>query len=272
MAATAAISIRVKRAAGRWSKLAMEQGAVMKQWAAISIFAVTALAATAAGPLPPELDRSASLEAAIAADPARLDLRYELAEEELRVIEAIGEAGRMPRVEAAIAAAAKHGGDDFILKKFRARARMAAGDWRAAAGLARECRKRMPDDLESRGLLAAAELQLGNQTAAIEEVQWMLDLRPDDAMSFAAAADLRMALGQWDGAMRFLREAIARQQHDDPRLKARDLAKAAVIYRELGQPDSAKQVSAEASKLCPPCQLPARAAAGSAKLAAGQGP
>lgn len=244
----------------------------MNQWASMMLLAMTGWAATAAGPLPPELDRSASLEAAIAADPARLDLRYELAEEELRVIEAFGGSGRMPRVEAAIASAAKHGGDDFVVKKLRARARMAASDWRAAADLARECRKRMPDDLESRGLLAAAELKLGNQKAAIEEVQWMLDLRPDDAVSFAAAADLRMALGQWDGAMRFLREAIARQQQDDPRLKAQILAKAAMIYRELGQLESAKQVAAEALKLCPPCRLPARVMAGFATLAAGQGP
>ncbi|MBI1357248.1 MAG: tetratricopeptide repeat protein [Acidobacteria bacterium] len=70
--------------------------------------------------------------------------------------------------------------------------------------------KLYPDDVLVYGFLADAETELGRYEEAIENVQWMLDLRPGNVPALTRAAYLRELHGWIDGATDFMQKAYER--------------------------------------------------------------
>jgi hypothetical protein len=73
----------------------------------------------------------------------------------------------------------------------------------------------MPDDLDIYECLVIAHLALDQVKDAETAAQGMLDLRTEDPRSFYAAARVREALGQVEGARQFHLEAYRRTSRFD---------------------------------------------------------
>lgn len=137
----------------------------------------------------------------------------------------------------------------FVELKQGAENALANGDAAKGLELARQANRRMPDDLETYSLLVRAYLKLGKIDDAERQAQWMLDIRIEHPLSLLRTADVREAIGQWDGAMAMLNEAYGRVK--TPREKAEILLHGAEIQRKAGRPESAKRLTNEARKLIP---------------------
>lgn len=118
-----------------------------------------------------------------------------------------------------------------------------------ALALAAQANRAMPDDLDIYSTLVRAHLALGNITEAEKQAQWMLDLRTEHPLSLQRAADVREALGQFDGAIALLNDAYGRVR--TPSEKAAILTQAARLQRKAGREASAQRLIEEARKLAP---------------------
>jgi tetratricopeptide (TPR) repeat protein len=136
---------------------------------------------------------------------------------------------------------------DVLSLKREAEGALARGEASKAVDLARQANRRMPDDLESYSLLVRAYLKLGRIGEAEREAQWMLDIRTEHPLSLVRAADVREAIGQWDGAMVLLNDAYGRAR--TPQEKAVILMQAAGVQRKAGRPDSAERLTGQARRL-----------------------
>ncbi len=138
---------------------------------------------------------------------------------------------------------------EFLELKRGAESALAKGDAAKALELAQQANRRMPDDLETYSLLVLANLKLGRIDDAERQAQWMLDLRTEHPLSLLRTADVREAIGQWDGAMAMLNGAFGRAK--TPREKAEILLHGAEIQRKAGRAESARRLMDEARKLVP---------------------
>ncbi|MEP7364974.1 MAG: tetratricopeptide repeat protein, partial [Acidobacteriota bacterium] len=138
---------------------------------------------------------------------------------------------------------------DVVDLKRDAENALSKGEPQKAVEFALQANRRTPDDLESYSLLVRAYLKLGKIEEAEKQAQWMLDLRTENPLSLLRAADVREAIGQWDGAMALLNDAYGRVQ--TPREKAEILLHGASIQRKAGRPESAERLTEQAHKLVP---------------------
>ena len=118
-----------------------------------------------------------------------------------------------------------------------------------ALTLAAQAQRAMPDDLEIYSILVRAHLALGQIAEAEKQAQWMLDLRTEHPLSLQRAADVREAIGQFDGAIALLNDAYGRVR--TPQEKAAILTQAARLQRKAGREASAQRLIEEARKLAP---------------------
>jgi tetratricopeptide (TPR) repeat protein len=81
------------------------------------------------------------------------------------------------------------------------------GKFREARDRAQELNRRVPDDVAVYGLLARAQIELGEFDKAEENVDWMFRLRPPSVESLTLGARLREHLGDIDGALDFCGQA-----------------------------------------------------------------
>jgi tetratricopeptide (TPR) repeat protein len=147
---------------------------------------------------------------------------------------------------ASVLAASEPAVDAASLKRDAENA-LVQGEPSKALDLARQANRRMPDDLEAYSLLVRAYLKLGKIEDAEKQAQWMLDLRTEHPLSLLRAADVREAIGQWDGAVALLNDAYGRVR--TPREKADILLHAASIQRKAGRPESAERLTEQARRL-----------------------
>ena len=118
-----------------------------------------------------------------------------------------------------------------------------------ALTLAAQAHRAMPDDLEIYSTLVRAHLAFGQIAEAEKQAQWMLDLRTEHPLSLQRAADVREAIGQFDGAIALLNDAYGRVR--TPQEKAAILTQAARLQRKAGRDSSAQRLIEEAHKLMP---------------------
>jgi tetratricopeptide (TPR) repeat protein len=90
--------------------------------------------------------------------------------------------------------------DNFETEKIQASALLGEHDYPAALELARALKKRVPDDLTVYGLLADAEIALGDYKDAEESTNWMLNLRRGNRPAYISASRLREVFGDAEGA------------------------------------------------------------------------
>ena len=97
--------------------------------------------------------------------------------------------------------------DNFEAQKIRVALMIGRKDFAKALELARALNWKTPDDVLVYGLLADADIGLGNYKEAEEAAQWMLDIRPGNVPGLLEGAQLRRLFGDTEGAMDFYSQA-----------------------------------------------------------------
>lgn len=171
----------------------------------------------------------------------------------------------------ALAARARETGDpsyyDAASKALKASFRIAPGDFAAsrirvwamigqhrfdeALELATELRDRLPDDPMVYGLLADANVELGDYAEAEEAVQWMLDLRPGNVPALTRAAHLRELFGDAEGAIELFAMAYQQVPTSESEERAWILAQLAHLYAQTGDWAAADRLSSQALEQFP---------------------
>lgn len=192
--------------------------------------------------------RIEALRREAAAKPAQDSVRLELAR---ALIERHRETGSREMLAEAQRQISATGAGGFERRKLETALLLERGQYRAALDSARALNRRAPDDLELYGFIADAETGLGNFSAAVEAVQWMLDLRPDDMSGQLRAADLRAAHGDRNGAIAMLTDILERTGTPDVSLRAAALTRLARLSLRGGKPSRARRLREEALKLLP---------------------
>ncbi|MCC6539988.1 MAG: tetratricopeptide repeat protein [Bryobacterales bacterium] len=140
---------------------------------------------------------------------------------------------------------------DYPLRRLRVRLLLAQGDATAAREQAAALNREMPDDLAVYGLLAEAQARLGDLAGAEKNVQWMLDLRPEDPRSLLAAARLRTRFGLHEGALQMYADAVRRFPAEEMAARCQTLVGAAESYLALGKLAGARDAAEQALRLAP---------------------
>jgi tetratricopeptide (TPR) repeat protein len=140
---------------------------------------------------------------------------------------------------------------NYGAQKIAVRVLLLERKWEDALEAAVKLNRRMPDDIEAYGLLVEAHLGLRQRKDAEGAAQWMLDLRSDHPLSLWRAAGVREAYGEWDGALRFLKDAYARTASGQTLERALIAAQMSRVSLRAGRAEQAEKLSAEARRLAP---------------------
>jgi tetratricopeptide (TPR) repeat protein len=128
-------------------------------------------------------------------------------------------------------------------------------EWTAALEAATKLNKQTPDDVAIYGYMADAEIALGDYKAAVENTQWMLNLRPGNAPAFLRAGLLREAYKDWKGALEILQMAYEGTPFAEREERAWVLVQMARVNLELGDAAAAQDAVHEALGLFPDYHL-----------------
>jgi tetratricopeptide (TPR) repeat protein len=108
-----------------------------------------------------------------------------------------------------------------------------------------------PDDVTVHGYLARVEMALGDDKAAEESAQWMLNMLPFNVPGLLIAADLRVHYGDPEGALEALNRAYAETAPTETGELAAIANKIAAIEINLGHFDAANRMVPRANELFP---------------------
>ena len=124
-------------------------------------------------------------------------------------------------------------------------------DFEGALAKARELNQKIPDDPMVYGLLADAQVELGDYAGAEESVQWMLDLRPGSVAALTRGAYMRELFGDLDGAMMWMSDALERTDPAAAEDRAWILAQMAHLEIQREEFDAAIELAEAALELFP---------------------
>lgn len=141
--------------------------------------------------------------------------------------------------------------DDFEGLKARAAILLAEHRYGEALQLATKLNKRIPDDVSVYGLVADADMELGNYDEAEKSAQWMLDLRPGNLPGLIEGAKLREFFGDLDGALDFLKQAFQKVPPGEPEQQAWLAAFMGRLMTEKGDYAAAGRTLTNALKFYP---------------------
>lgn len=140
---------------------------------------------------------------------------------------------------------------NYDSQKIRIAILLARHQYPQALEAAKDLNHRVPDDIPVWGLLADANLALGNYADAEKDIQWMLDLRPGNAPAFIEAAKLREVYGDHEGALDFLGEGLRRASENEVEDQAYLLTESARLQWLSGNSKSAADTLQRALHLFP---------------------
>jgi tetratricopeptide (TPR) repeat protein len=130
----------------------------------------------------------------------------------------ISDVGYYQKAEETLDRAAALSPDDFETRRTRVWLMLGRHEFTKALDAAAKLNKEAPDDVTIYGYLADANTELGNYSAAVDAVQWMLKLRTGNIPGLTRAAYLRELHGDVEGAIELMRrayDATAFQQAED---------------------------------------------------------
>ena len=116
---------------------------------------------------------------------------------------------------------------------------------------ARALNRRAPDDILVYGLLADANIELGNYKDAEEAAQWMLDMRPGNVPGLTRAAYLRELFGDIDGSVELMNAAYQNTVPNEVEDRAWILTQIAHLQLMSGNIASAEKILQRALELFP---------------------
>lgn len=119
-------------------------------------------------------------------------------------------------------------------------------DFTGALTLAKQLNREVPDDVLTYGLIADAEMALGDYKEAEEATQWMINLRRNTPAGFERGAILRELFGYPDASLEWWASALRLASPADTEERAWILTQAAGVQIRAGRLDSAEKYVREA--------------------------
>jgi tetratricopeptide (TPR) repeat protein len=114
-------------------------------------------------------------------------------------------------------------------------------EFQKALQAATDANRKIPDDVLFYGLIADADIELGNYPAAEDATQWMLNLRPGNTPALLHTARLREIYGDLEGSEEMLEQALAQTAPFQSRERASDAMHLAHLAYLRGDLDTASQ-------------------------------
>ena len=130
---------------------------------------------------------------------------------------------------------------DYDTQRSRAANFLKGKRFSEAKALAAELNRRAPDDVEGYGILAEAQIELGEYEAAEKNVNWMFRLRPPSVESLSLGARLREKFGDVPGALEFCGTAFGMTLPADTDARERLMLLTASIESRAGMHKQAQQ-------------------------------
>jgi len=190
----------------------------------LAILAILAIPAvygqSTLGTLTPAQQKISWAQAAIKENPDRSQPYNDLAIGFVRRARETADTGNYDQAEPALQKSLQISPDNFEAQKTRIMVLIGRKDFAEALELAKVASRKMPDDVQTYGMLADADLGLGNYKDAEEAAQWMLDLRPGNIPGLLRGARLRQMFGGTGGAMDFYSQSY----QQTPPTQTEDLA------------------------------------------------
>jgi tetratricopeptide (TPR) repeat protein len=132
--------------------------------------------------------------------------------------------------------------NNFETEKIRVTILLGEYEFPEALSAAKALNKRVPDDVMVYGLLARANMELGNYKDAENAAQWMLNLRPGNLPALTHAAHLRELFGDADGSYELLEIALETTSSMEVEENARILTEMGHLRLAAGNPDAAEKL------------------------------
>jgi tetratricopeptide (TPR) repeat protein len=114
-------------------------------------------------------------------------------------------------------------------------------EFEKALQAATDANRKIPDDVLFYGLIADADIELGDYPAAEQATQWMLNLRPGNTPALLHTARLREIYGDLEGAEQMLEQALGQTAPFQSRERASDAVHMAHLAYLRGDLDTAWQ-------------------------------
>jgi tetratricopeptide (TPR) repeat protein len=199
----------------------------------------------------PAQQRIAAAKLQIEADPKKVQAYNELALALLRRNRETLDPRYLKDADAALAQGLKLQPDDFQLLKTQVALMLSRHEFTEARERARILNRRTPDDVMTYGLIAEADIALGNYPEAETNAQWMMNLLPNNTPALLVGAMLRTLYGDVHGAIDFLNRAHAQTSPAEVEDLAWIANQIAAIQIQSGQYDAAAQTLERADQVFP---------------------
>jgi tetratricopeptide (TPR) repeat protein len=162
-----------------------------------------------------------------------------------------GDPGCYDQAEAALHPALSK--DPHNMEALKAEAMILLGrrEFEKAIDLTRKLKSENPDDVLIHGFLADALIETGNYQEAVEETQWMLNLRSGNVPGLLRAARLRWIYGDREGSLDLYTKAYQQISPTQTEDQAWTLTQMADIQIATGHLDTADQLLQSALKRFP---------------------
>lgn len=218
---------------------------------ALLLSAVTASGQVLVEKLSPAEQKIAWAKKAIEKDPGRYQAHNDLALALARRARETSNPVYYQQAEEALAKSLRLAPANFEAEKIQVWVLLGQHKFAAAQEKATALNRRAPDDVLVYGMLADAQIELGNYSEAETAVQWMLDLRPGNVPALTRAAYLRELFGDIEGALELMNQAYERTPNNEVEDRAWVLTQLAHLELSRGKVEAAERILVRALKLFP---------------------
>lgn len=118
-----------------------------------------------------------------------------------------GDPSYYQKVEEALGKTLEHRSDDYVTVSAMGALALARHQFHAALEWGERARQLSPDRIYAYGVIADAQIELGQYAEAVETLQTMVDLRPDMS-SYSRISYIRELNGDTDGALEMMQAAV----------------------------------------------------------------
>jgi len=218
---------------------------------ALLLSAVTASGQVLVEKLSPAEQKIAWAKKAIEKDPGRYQAHNDLALALARRARETSNPVYYQQAEEALAKSLRLAPANFEAEKIQVWVLLGQHKFAAAQEKATALNRRAPDDVLVYGMLADAQIELGNYSEAETALQWMLDLRPGNVPALTRAAYLRELFGDIEGALELMNQAYERTPNNEVEDRAWVLTQLAHLELSRGKVEAAERILVRALKLFP---------------------
>ena len=181
-------------------------------------------------------------EAAIKENPDRSQSYNDLALAYIRRVRETSDTSYYEQAQAALQKSLQMSPENFEARKAEVMILLGRKEFTKALELATALNKKTPDDVMVYGLVADADIELGNYDDAERAAQWMLDMRPGNVPGLLRGARLRRLFGDAEGAMDFYNQAYQQTPPTQTEDLAWILTQMADLQGSLGNVDGAEKL------------------------------